>query len=88
MGKIIETVDLTKDGVYDIRAKGKFWIHGVEQERIIRSTITINGGKVELESHFNVLLSDHNIKVPKVVHEKIASEISIDVKAVLNKKYK
>ncbi|MBL0103366.1 MAG: YceI family protein [Bacteroidetes bacterium] len=87
MGKIIETVNLTQDGVYDIRAKGKFWIHGIEQERIIRSLITIKGEKITLEAHFNVLLSDHNIKVPKVVHEKIASEISVDIKAQLNKKY-
>jgi hypothetical protein len=80
-------VNLTQDGVYDIRAKGKFWIHGIEQERIIRSIITIKGDKITLESHFNVLLADHNIKVPKVVHEKIANEISVDIKAQLNKKY-
>ena len=85
MGKIIEDIDFTKDGVYEIRAKGKLWIHGVEAERIIRSVVTVSKGKATIESHFSVLLSDHNIKVPKVVHEKVASEINIDIHATIQK---
>jgi hypothetical protein len=85
-GKIIEDIDLTIDGVYDIRAKGRLNIHGVEMERIIRSTVTVTKGVMLIETHFSILLSDHNIKVPKVVHEKIASEIHVDMKAELIKK--
>ena len=39
-GKIIENVDLSVDGVYTIRAKGKLNIHGIEQERILKSRIS------------------------------------------------
>lgn len=82
-GKIIEEVDLTIDGTYDIRTKGKFTIHGVTQERIIKSQVIVKNGVIVLKAAFTVLLADHNIPVPKVVHEKLASEIKVDVTAEL-----
>ncbi len=86
IGKIIEDLDLSIDGNYDIRAKGKLKIHGVENERIIRCKVQVKNGIINIDSRFKILLSDHNIKVPKVVHEKIASEIIIDLNAELRKK--
>lgn len=82
-GKIIEDVDLTKDGVYQVRAKGKLRIHGVEQERIIRSTIISKRGRVSIQSDFVVLLADHNIKIPKVVYSKLSPEINVTVNATM-----
>lgn len=82
-GKIIEDVDLTKNGSYVIRAKGKLRIHGIEQERIIKSTITSNNGVLSIKSDFVVLLADHNIKIPKVVNNKLAPEINVSVNATL-----
>lgn len=86
IGKIIEDIDFKTDGHYEIRAKGKLWIHGKEEERIIKSNIQINKGKLSIESHFTVFLSDFNIKVPKVVHEKVASEINVEIKALMQRK--
>lgn len=80
-GKIIEDIDFTKDGTYTIRAKGNLSIHGVVQERIIKSDLVVKNGKISIQSNFTVLLSDHNIPIPKVVHEKLASEIKVEVKA-------
>jgi hypothetical protein len=82
-GKIIEDVDLSKDGEYVVRAKGKLRIHGVEQERIIRSVITSKRGKISVQSDFVVLLADHDIKIPKVVDSKLAPEIKVSVNALL-----
>lgn len=82
-GKIIEDIDFTTDGVYEVRAKGNLTVHGVAQERIIKSSITIKNKNISLKSNFTVLLSDHNIPIPKVVHEKLASEIKVEVKATL-----
>jgi hypothetical protein len=82
-GKIIEDLDLSIAGNYEVRAKGKFKIHGVEMEKIIRSNVISKDGKISLESHFTILLSDYDIKIPRVVHEKIASEIQVEVKADL-----
>ncbi|MEJ7676565.1 MAG: YceI family protein [Segetibacter sp.] len=82
-GKIIEDADLTKDGSYTIRAKGNFTIHGVSQERIIKSAVTVRNGKMNLQSAFSVLLEDHNIPIPKVVKDKLSSEISVQVNCQL-----
>lgn len=87
-GKIIEDADLTVDGTYDLRAKGKLQIHGVEMERIIRSKAVVKNKTITIESHFSILLSDHSIKIPKVVHEKIASEINVEIKIELKIKDK
>jgi hypothetical protein len=85
-GKIIEQVDLTKDGKYTIRAKGILGIHGVDQERIIKCEVDVQKEMIHVESKFTVLLTDHDIKVPKVVHEKIASEIRVELHADFKKK--
>jgi hypothetical protein len=82
-GKIIEDVDCTVDGVYTVRAKGNLVIHGVSQERIIKSELTVKQGAVSIKSNFTVQLGDHNILIPKVVHENLASEIKVEVKADL-----
>ncbi|HOZ78712.1 MAG TPA: YceI family protein [Ferruginibacter sp.] len=82
-GKVIEDIDYSKPGVYNVRAKGNFTVHGVSQERIIKVEITAKPQTVSVRSSFTVLLADHNITIPKVVHEKLASEIKVDIKAEL-----
>lgn len=82
-GKIIEDIDFTKDGSYTVRAKGNFAIHGVSQERIIKSDVVIKNGKIGIQSAFTVLLGDHNIPIPKVVKDKLSSEINVVVKCQL-----
>ena len=85
-GKIIEDDDLTKDGTYTIRAKGLLTVHGVSQERIIRSIVVVRQGKIKLNSIFTVLLTDHNIKIPRIVSEKLSSEIKVEIQAELEEK--
>ena len=84
-GKIIEKVDLTKDGTYTIRAKGKLDIHGVAQERILKSRIVVKGERFTLQSYFTIILEEHDISVPKIVYQKIAKEIQVRVKATFEK---
>jgi hypothetical protein len=85
-GKVIEDIDLKTDGTYTVRAKGNLQIHGVVQERIIKSVLVVKNGVISIKSNFTVLLSDHNIPIPKVVHEKLASEIKIEINADLTTK--
>lgn len=82
-GKIIEDIDFSKDGVYSVRAKGNLNIHGIAKERIIKSDLVIKGGTINIKTNFTVLLAEHNIPIPKIVNEKLASEIKVEVKAVL-----
>ena len=79
-GKRIENKNLNRNGNYTLRAKGKLNIHGVEQERIIKSNVTVKDGVLKLESVFTVFLHDHNITLPKIVQQKISEEIQVRVK--------
>lgn len=81
-GKIIEKIDFSEDGKYTIRAKGKLTIHGVTQERIIKSQLEIKQGKFRVDSNFSVLLDEHQIRVPKIVYQKIAKEIQVKIEAI------
>ena len=84
-GKIIEPLDFSVHGKSVVRAKGILKIHGVEQERIIKSVVTVLDNKVHIESNFTILLSDHSIRIPRVVHEKIATDIKVVVSADLTR---
>ena len=63
-GKIEGSVDFTKDGTYQVKAKGTLNIHGVDQEREIEGKLIIKEGKIDMVSEFNVNLKDHKIKIP------------------------
>lgn len=82
-GKIIEQVDYAQNGVSEVRAKGELDIHGQKQVRIIKSKITVNGNQISIEAQFLIPLSDHNITIPKIVNQKIATEIEVSVNATL-----
>ena len=85
-GKIIENVDFTKKGVINVRAKGILLIHGVSKEKIVKVQLTIKDKEIFTEAEFEVPLDEHNIRVPKVVNQKIASVITVEVKATLKPK--
>jgi len=82
-GKIIEEIDPASSKEQVVRAKGVLNIHGVEQERIIKGTVKITGKKLQLEAGFTVLLEDHQIKIPRVVYQKIAETIDVSISAEL-----
>lgn len=85
-GKIIEDIDYTQDGLHTVRAKGILSVHGVEQERIIKGEIAIKKGVIYVKSNFIVLLEEHNIKIPKIVFQKISPEIQVEISAQLERK--
>ncbi len=82
-GKIIEDVDLVKEGVYDVRAKGKLDIHGIKQEQIIKVHIVSKNGKLAIKSNFKILLADYNIKIPRIVSDKLSPVINVKVDCIM-----
>lgn len=82
-GKIIEEEDLSKPGTYRIRAKGKLNIHGIENDRIIRCDLKVTPGRIDVQANFTVFLSEHNIKIPSIVNQKISEEIQVGIKFTL-----
>lgn len=85
-GKIIEDIDLDTEEPQVIRAKGMLDIHGVQQERIIRSTVRLKDDTLTIESSFTVPLQDHNIKIPRIVDQKIAELVEVSVNGTLYRK--
>jgi len=85
-GKIIEDINFSKSGSYNVRAKGKFSIHGVEKSRIIKCKLNINGKRITVSSKFTVLLADHDIEIPTIVNQKLAEKINVQIKFTLNPK--
>jgi polyisoprenoid-binding protein YceI len=83
---IVENIDFTKDGTYDVTLKGTLDMHGVKQAREIKGKLTIkNGAPVRATATFIVKLVDHKIKIPKAVVMNIAEEIKVDVDFTLEK---
>ena len=82
-GKIIERIDFSQDGTYDVRAKGDLDIHGQKQTRIIRCKLVLRNNSAYVDAHFVVPLAEHNIRIPKIVSQKIATEIDVAFKAHL-----
>lgn len=84
-GRIIEDINFQEPGEYTIRAKGKLSIHGVQTERIIKCVMLVGKDEIQVVSDFTILLVDHGIQIPRVVHQKIAEEIKVNVAINLKK---
>lgn len=80
-GKILEDIDFSKEGVYQVTATGPLVIHGIEKEHTEKGTLTVKSGKIHLETQFYVLLKDHKIEIPTLVTQKIAEKVLVKVKA-------
>lgn len=79
-GRIIEEVDLTVPGDYKIRAKGKLNIHGIEIDRIVRCDLSVTDNKINVNATFTVFIADHNISIPSILNQKIATEIKVEIR--------
>jgi polyisoprenoid-binding protein YceI len=75
-----------KDGVYNVTVKGNLTIHGITKPIVGPATIELKGGKLLGRSAFKIKPEDYNIKIPSVVRDKIAKEISVSVQIDCNPK--
>ena len=80
-GKILEDIDITTSKSY--RAKGLMLIHGVSKEVIIDVTISPEANGLAFSSQFNVDLKDYKIELPRIVYQKIAETINVEVSGEL-----
>lgn len=84
-GKIINDVDLSKDGTYNVTAAGKFSMHGVVKSIKVPAVIKVSQGILKLNSKIKIFLSDYNIKIPRLVVLKVAEEFEADISLTLTK---
>ena len=59
--------------------------HGIQKEIEVNVTLHYTDGEIVATSNFVLLCSDFGIKIPKIVSDKLANEIQVTVKAILNK---
>ena len=79
-GKLVEKIDYTKNGTYDVSATGDLTIHGVTKPRTLKGKLTVAEGTISINAEFDVALVDHNIEVPQMVFVKIAQVIKVKCK--------
>ena len=75
----LENVNITKDGEYPIRIRGLLDLHGVKKEIESDGLLKVRGSQISASSQLNVLLSDYNISVPKLVQDKISKLVSVKI---------
>ena len=63
--------------------KGQLTVHGITTERIIRADLIVTDNGAVVSCQFSVPLEDHDIRVPKIVYQKIASEIDVSLRIAL-----
>ncbi len=85
-GIITDSIDFFVDGVYKIRAKGSLLVHGKKKPREIPVTVTVSKGAINVQSEFQILLADHDITIPKIVNQKVATEIHVSLKCSMAEK--
>lgn len=82
----ISNVNFAKDGVYKVKTQGKLTIHNVTNDVTVPGTITVKGDKLTVAAAFKVKTADYKINIPKLVEDKIAKEVEIEVNAIMDKK--
>ena len=80
-GKIIDNIDLHKDGTYNVTVEGTLSMHGVDKVYREKATLTVQAGKPAATAKFNVKLADHHIKIPTLVVKNIAEVVEVTIKA-------
>ncbi|HRD51987.1 MAG TPA: hypothetical protein PKY96_04990, partial [Flavobacteriales bacterium] len=78
-GRIIEGIDLRMAAKHEVRAKGTLTIRGEAQERVIPCSVEVNAEGIHVRSRFEVPVADHGIRIPRVVQQKVAAVVQVEL---------
>ncbi|MFN0015990.1 MAG: YceI family protein [Saprospiraceae bacterium] len=76
-------VNFAKNGTYNVKAKGKMQIHGVEKDFETPGTLVVENGNAKISASFEVACADYGIEIPGAVRDKIAKTITVKIDAKL-----
>ena len=86
VGEIINWNELrTSKEKQNVISKGILTIHGVEKVEV-SGTINLRRNDIKINSEFSVLVSDFDIKIPKLVRDKISKEVRVKLEMNLQSK--
>lgn len=80
-GKILENVDLTVEGKYNVTVEGTLDVHGISKPRKFTGTIENKGGRLFLDSEFMLPVADHKIDIPNDKLSNISQTIKVTLHA-------
>jgi hypothetical protein len=85
-GKIdnLSAVDFEKDGEYAVSVSGKMDLHGVTRDIESKGQIRVEGQVLSAAAEFIIKPEDYDIKIPKLVRDKIAKEVKVVVDMKMN----
>lgn len=80
-GKItnLSSVNLSKNGSYDVVVEGDMTIHGATNKVSAKGTLEVTAGGINANSKFLINPEDYKINIPGVVREKIAKNLEVTV---------
>lgn len=81
-GKITNfaSLDLSKDGTYDVTIEGALTMHGVTNPVKTTGKLVVSGGNISATTEFVVSLQAYKIKVEESYKDRINDEIKLTVK--------
>jgi len=77
----MKDINLRKDGVYTANIKGDMTLHGITKPMTVSGKLTVKGENVVGTTSFDILVTDFDIKIPKVVEENVAEKVKVTVSA-------
>ncbi|REJ82926.1 MAG: YceI family protein [Bacteroidetes bacterium] len=80
-GKILDTLNWSSAGIYNVSATGIMNIHGVEKEKTLKGKLEVKNQEFTIESSFKVAVAEFGISIPKLLFQNIADTVSVNVKA-------
>jgi polyisoprenoid-binding protein YceI len=79
-GTFKESVPATP-GKYPVQVEGRLTLHGITQPVTIPAVLEVQQNRLTGKASFAIKPSDYNIKIPSLVKDKIASQITVQVLA-------
>jgi polyisoprenoid-binding protein YceI len=80
---VIVRSDPMAEGGHRVTSRGSFTVHGVSRDMEIPCDVTSAGDVYRAACTFQVLLSDHDIEIPKIMFLKLADEIRVELVFVM-----
>lgn len=87
-GKFVEPLPTPQEDWLPVVIEGVFKIHGQEKPIKVDGKLKRSGDELLLETEFEVLLSDFQIEIPKLVFFELAEKQLVQVKATLSEQKK
>ena len=80
-GKVINmsSVDLKKNGTYNVTVEGNLTLHAVTNKVKIEGTIDVVSDGITASSKFTIVPEDYKIRIPGVVRDKIDKNLAVTV---------